>query len=124
MFYGLLAVFPAVTAFVSLTGYLQVLRPLATTFPWPPAFCRRGRSISFGLMCLLVLRGVEAREYYGCRRRRPFPGAARRCLAGDIREPCRLLSIIPTRTAEHKSGQGGAKLRDFARSGVEAGILV
>ena len=35
-----------------------------------------------------------------------------------------LASIIPTRTAEHKSGQSGAKLRDSARNGVEAGILV
>ena len=35
-----------------------------------------------------------------------------------------LASIIPTSTAEHKSGQSGAKLRDSARSSVEAGISV
>ena len=48
VFYGLLAVFPAVTAFVSLYGLFARLRRSAITSPWPPGFCRKGRSISSG----------------------------------------------------------------------------
>ena len=46
VFYGLLAVFPAVTALVSLYGLFASPSAISATFRSLPGFCRKGQSIS------------------------------------------------------------------------------